>query len=603
MKKEVLLLLVPAALAAGCSKDSITDPWGNPVDQNGSSDATVVDNGTTAQVETDEEDLVANTSFSVTISVVFSTTGDATVSGADGQAVTIDGNRVTIDNRNVTDANGKGVKVKYVLSGITTDGFFKVYSDNKQAFVLNGVSITNPNGAAINNQGEKRCFVIVNGSNTLADGSSAAYATEDEEDMKAVFFSEGQLIFSGEGSLDVTATNAQGKSGITTDDYIYVLDQPTITVSAGTGAGHGVRGKDYVRIAGGKLDVSTKAAMKKGINSDGFVLVEGGVTTVNVSGGVAYDDEDQEYTGSACVKADNYFSMTGGVLTVTNSGAGGKGIHAGNYEYYTENGGLNNSYISGGTLTVTTTGRESNDVSAKAIKIGFKEGSGRSYVCGGNLIVSGGTTVVNCSGGEGLEAKGNLSITGGDLYVSSSSDDAINCQGQLDMTGGYVYAFSSGNDAVDTNGDMVLSGGYMYAICTNGAPEVALDANTEGGCKLYIKNGATVVAYGGLESGFSAEQDVYSMSCTAGNWNALYNGSSFIAAFKAPSNVSSVAVSAPSLSQGYTGVSVGEGLCNGVWAIGGISGGSSVSLTTYSGGSGPGGQGGPGWPGGPGNRW
>ena len=599
MKKEVLLLLVPAVLAAGCTKDNIVDPWSQD-GIGGTDNTTVVDGGSEADIENDEEDLVANTTFTTTISVVFSESGDATVSGADGQAVTIDGNRVTIDNRNVTDANGKGVKVKYVLSGTTTDGFFKVYSDNKQAFVLNGVSITNPNGAAINNQGEKRCFVIVNGSNTLADGSSAAYATEDEEDMKAVFFSEGQLIFSGEGSLDVTATNAQGKSGITTDDYIYVLDQPVITVSAGTGAGHGVRGKDYVRIAGGKLDVSTKAAMKKGINSDGFVLVEGGVTTVNVSGGVAYDDEDKEYTGSACVKADNYFGMTGGVLTVTNSGAGGKGIHAGNYEYYTENGGLNNSYISGGTLTVTTTGRESNDVSAKAIKIGFKEGSDRSYVCGGNLIVSGGTTVVNCSGGEGLEAKGNLSITGGELYVSSSSDDAINCQGQLDMTGGYVYAFSSGNDAVDTNGDMVLSGGYMYAICTKGAPEVALDANTEGGCKLYIKNGATLVTYGGLESGFSAEQNVYSMSCTAGNWNALYNGSSFIAAFKAPSNVSSVAVSAPSLSQGYTGVSVGEGLCNGVWAIGGISGGSSVSLTTYSGGSGPGGQGGPG---GPGNRW
>ena len=602
MKKEVLLLLLPAVLAVGCTKENIVDPWSQG-GIGGTDNTTVVDGGSEADIENDEEDLVANTTFTTTISVVFSESGDATVSGADGQAVTINGNHVTIDNRNVTDANGKGVKVKYVLSGTTTDGFFKVYSDNKQAFVLNGVSITNPNGAAINNQGEKRCFVIVNGSNTLADGSSAAYATEDEEDMKAVFFSEGQLIFSGEGSLDVTATNAQGKSGITTDDYIYVLDQPTITVSAGTGAGHGVRGKDYVRIAGGKLDVSTKAAMKKGINSDGFVLVEGGVTTVNVSGGVAYDDEDQEYTGSACVKADNYFGMTGGVLTVTNSGAGGKGIRAGNYEYYTENGGLNNSYISGGTLTVTTTGRESNDVSAKAIKIGFKEGSGRSYVCGGNLIVSGGTTVVNCSGGEGLEAKGNLSITGGELYVSSSSDDAINCQGQLDMTGGYVYAFSSGNDAVDTNGDMVLSGGYMYAICTKGAPEVALDANTEGGCKLYIKNGATVVTYGGLESGFSAEQNVYSMSCTAGNWNALYDGNSFIAAFKAPSNVSSVAVSAPSLSQGYTGVSVGEGLCNGVWAIGGISGGSSVSLTTYSGGSGPGGQGGPGWSGGPGNRW
>ena len=88
------------------------------------------------------------------------------------------------------------------------------------------------------------------------------------------------------------------------------------------------------------------------------------------------------------------------------------------------------------------------------------------------------------------------------------------------------------------------------------------------------------------------------MSCSAGNWNALSNGNTFLAAFKAPSGVSSVAVSAPSLSKGYSGVSVsGTNLCNGVWAADGISGGSSVNLNTYSGGGGPGG-GGHGGPGG-----
>ena len=594
MKKEVLFLLVPAVLAAGCTKDNIVDPWSQG-GTGGTDNTTVVDGGSEADIEDDEEDLVANTTFTTTISVVFSESGDATVSGADGQVVTIDGNQVTIDNTNATDAEGKGVKVKYVLSGKTSDGYFKVYSNNKQAFVLNGVSITNPSGAAINNQGEKRCFVIVNGTNSLSDGASAAYATTGDEDMKAVFFSEGQLIFSGEGSLTVSALNAQGKSGITTDDYIYVLESPAITVSAGSSAGHGIRGKDYVRIAGGTLDVTTKAAMKKGINSDGYVLVEDGSTTVNVSGGVAYDDEDKEYTGSAGVKADNFFGMTGGTLTITNSGAGGKGIRAGNYDYYAENGSINDSYICGGTLQVTTTGRESNDVSAKAIKIGFKEGSGRSYLCGGNLVISGGASVVSASGAEGLETKGNLTVKGGELYVSSSSDDAINCQGEMNVTGGFVYGYSSGNDAIDSNGNTVLSGGYVYAVCTKGSPEVALDANSEGGYKIYIKSGAVVVAYGGLESSYSADQNVYSMSCSAGNWNGLWNGSAFIGAFKAPSGVSSVAVSGPSLSQGYTGVTVGENLCNGVWAVDGISGGNSVSLTTYSGGGGmPGGGGGPG---------
>ena len=109
------------------------------------------------------------------------------------------------------------------------------------------------------------------------------------------------------------------------------------------------------------------------------------------------------------------------------------------------------------------------------------------------------------------------------------------------------------------------------------------------------------MAYGGLESGYSASQNVYSMSAAAGAWNALYDGSGFIAAFKAPTGISSLIVTAPSLSSGYKGVSVsGEALCGGIWATDGISGGSSVTLTTYSGGGngGPGGGG----PGG-GHRW
>jgi hypothetical protein len=155
---------------------------------------------------------------------------------------------------------------------------------------------------------------------------------------------------------------------------------------------------------------------------------------------------------------------------------------------------------------------------------------------------------------------------------------------------------------MDSNGNTNLNGGYVMAICTKGSPEVAIDANTEGGKKLYINSGVTLVAYGGLESGYSASQGVYAMSGTANAWNALHNGKSFIAAFKAPSNISYFIVSAPSLSSGYKGVSVsGDGKCNGVWAVEGVSGGSSVTLSDYTGGfGGPGGGGPGGFGGGPG---
>ena len=173
--------------------------------------------------------------------------------------------------------------------------------------------------------------------------------------------------------------------------------------------------------------------------------------------------------------------------------------------------------------------------------------------------------------------------------------------GEQLMAQGGMPAPQQMGDAMDANGNLTLSGGYVFAVTTAGNPEVAIDANTEGGYKLYINSGATVVAYGGLENNYSASQTVYSMSGTAGSWNALYNGSSFIAAFKAPSGLSSFAVSAPSLSSGYKGVSVGSTTyCNGIWATSGISGGTSVSLSSYSGGGNQGG--GPGGGGGHGGR-
>ena len=544
----------------------------------------------------DSDDDIVNTNFKGRIVVTFSESGPATVSGDTYGYATVEGNGVTINNTG-------GELLIYELKGSSSNGFFKIYGAKKQAIVLNGVSLQNPAGAAINNQCKKRTFVVVKGTNTLSDGAAAAYAQAGEEDLKAVFFSEAQLIFSGSGMLTVNALNAQEKACIASDDYIRVMDAPTLKLSAGAAAGHGLRGKDYVQLSNGTLVVSTAAAMKKGISTNEYVLVEGGIHSVTASGGVAYDSEDAEYSGSACVKADHYFAMTGGSLTLKNTGAGGKGISAGSYDYDAENHTLQDSYITGGTLSVTATGAEVNDVSAKAVKIGWvtKNGTGEwAKVTGhaGNLRISGGSVTVNCAQCEGLEVKGDLTIDGGEVWVSSTGDDAINCQGELTVNGGYVYAYSSQNDAMDSNGNTRLNGGFVYAICTKGNPEVAIDANTEDGYKLYIGEGATVVAFGGLERGYSASQSIYTLSGTAGAWNALYAGKSFVGAFKAPSNISSFIVAAPSLSAGYKGVSVGSSstLCNGVWAVSGISGGTAVQLSAYNGAGGQGG--GPGGPGG-----
>lgn len=529
----------------------------------------------------ESDDDIANTKFARLINIVYSSQG-ASVSGDDEGYVTVIGNKVTVNNTG-------SEAILYRLTGTATDGFFKLYSSKKQGILLDCLNLTNPNGAAINNQSGKRTFVMLSGLNTLSDSSSAAYEAEGDEDLKAVFFSEGQLVFSGDGKLTVTADNNQGKAGIASDDYIRLMASPVIKVTAGKSAGHGLRGKDYVQLSNGTLIVSASADMKKGISTDDYFLLEGGTHAVTVSGGVAYDEEDQEYKGSAGIKADNYFAMTGGSLTVKNTADGGKGISTGSYDFDETNHTLSDSYITGGTLMVSTLGAEVNDESAKAVKVGYKEETGSTKLLAGNLNISGGKIVIYAAKCESLEAKGDLVVDGGELYVVSGGDDAINSGKDMIVNGGYVFAFSSGNDAMDSNGNTKLNGGFVYAVCSKGAPEVAVDANSEEGYRLYINEGATLVAYGGLENGYSASQKVYTMNGTAGAWNGLYDGSKCTAAFKTLSGMSSFTVSAPSLSAGYTGISVsGTTYCNGSWAVNGITGGSPVSLSTYSGGGGMG---------------
>ncbi len=574
MKKIFLLPICVLAACAGCSKDNIFNDGSEELYGGGSTSG--VSGPTTVEVKLDEEDLIAGTNFDRTISITFNDGGAASVSGDANGIVKVNGNQVTADNTATSE------KVKYELSGSTTNGFFKVYSNNKQALVLNSVSITNPGGAAINNQGKKRCFVVVNGSSTLADGSSYTQ-TPENEDEKAAFFSEGQLIFSGEGTLTVTA---KGKSGITSDDYLHFMASPTVKVTSS--AGHAVRGKDAVIVSDGVLEAIATKAMKKGVASDSLVLFNGGKTTIAVSGGTAYDDDDQEYKASAGVKADQLFVMNAGVLTITNSGSGGKGIS-----------GDGPAYFQGGTVNVTVTGsnygQSSSGMGGRPGQSNTSSDSSKSakgIKFDGDIYISGGSVSAKASNHEGIESEGKIEITGGSVYAQSK-DDAINSAGMLAITGGSVCAYSTGNDGIDANGNLYIEGGVVYAIGSGGA-ENAIDANTEGGFQLYV-NGGTLFAIGGLENGAQLSQNCYQASSWSKNtWYSLSVGNDTWC-FKTPSGGGTGLVvsasSQPTLLSGVTpsgGTSVFDGM--GVLE-GSASGGTAVSLSTYSSGSGMGGPG------------
>lgn len=533
------------ALNISCEKDIITivDPSGN------------TNSG---------DDDIDNTDFDLTVKVVFSTNGDATVSGTNNDFdVKVDGNDVTI-------AYTGEKAVMYKLSGTTTDGFFKLYSGLKQGITLDDVTITNKNGAAINLQGPqtepnkgKRTYMVLDGNNTLADGSSYT-DTPSNEDEKAVIFSEGQLVFSGNGSLAVTSS---GKNGIVSDDYLHFISGPTINVTSSSG--HGLRAKEYILVDGGMIDVNVSANMKKGLSSDGYIWINNGAITVKVTGGAAYDSENNEYTGTAGIKADSYFRIDGGSITVTNSGNGGKGIS-----------GDGAGYFNGGIVEVNTTGNtySSGDISTKAIKFD------------GDLVFAGSNVTASCNTNEGIESKSSITVTDGIVYSYSAKDDAINSAGDFTINGGYVCGHSAGNDGLDANGNFYINGGLVYAIGSR-TPEVAIDANTEGGYRLYVLGG-TIIAIGGLERNSSLTQSCYSTNSWSTNtWYSMTVGSTTYA-FKTPSSGGTQLVvsgaSQPTLKSGVT-VSGGTTIFNGTLILdGSVSGGSNVSLTSYTGGGGPG---------------
>ena len=166
----------------------------------------------------------------------------------------------------------------------------------------------------------------------------------------------------------------------------------------------------------------------------------------------------------------------------------------------------------------------------------------------------------------------------------------------MHLDGGLVCGWSAGNDGIDANGNLYINGATVYAVCTKGSPEVALDANTEGGKKLYLQSGA-LVSIGGIENGSSITGSAYSASSwSASNWYALNDASgNLLLAFKTPASSSNKTMvlysSGKSLGlKGGVTVTDGTEIFGGNAVSGGtVSGGSDVSVSKYSssGGFGP----------------
>ena len=451
------------------------------------------DNSTSDIDPNNEQDDVSSFTGSYNIAITYSgTSASVVITDTLGNTLqAIDSLSITISGAGVT-VNTLGHRtIHYTLSGSSTAGFFKLYSPARQEIELDNLTLTGSNGAAINNQSDKRTYIVLTGSNTIKDGGSYS-STPADEDERAAFFSEGQICVSGTGSLSITACAADGKGGLFSDDYIHFLGG-TVTVNASKG--HAIRGQDAVIVSDGTVKANCTADGKKAVTTDGF------------------------------------FQQDGGSLTASATGAGGKGISIGG-----------KASFNGGSVTATASGSNRFYISSKYSDMTsnyeryktYPHSFAKAIKCDGAIVVQGEAYVYGKSTAhEGITCDGTWTQSGGTV-IAEAYDDAVNSAGVLTVSDGYLRGTSSNNDGIDANAAINISGGVVIG---EGASQPECGIDSVEGTSVTVNGGYVISRGGGLNSFVTTSGKAFVTTTTSsGAKVGLVSGSTQILAYQAPSS-------------------------------------------------------------------
>jgi len=188
--------------------------------------------------------------------------------------ISINGAHVVIRNERITDGLADGrARMNYILRGTTGNGSVRIYSNKKFMLTLDGVSIANPSGSAINVQKsleKKRVFLHLPEGTVSQLADATVYTdTVPGEDDKGALFSEGKLIFSGTGTLTVTGNRSHA---IAADDRIRIHSGVKLNVPSA--AKDGIHTNDAFFMSGGLVQIyAEKDAIQA--NTDTEVLNKG----------------------------------------------------------------------------------------------------------------------------------------------------------------------------------------------------------------------------------------------------------------------------------------------------------------------------------------
>ena len=424
-----LLGLFMMIMISSCSTKDLTDEQ----DTNNAVQITDVSTKSTlAEGNTDPaynaDDLLENSSFTTKVSIAFgSTTAINNPLSQKGVSISQSGDNITITST--------AKAVAYEISGTTTNGSVKIYSDNKFQVTLNGANITSTNGPALNIQSKKRSFIVIADGTTNSLTDSKTYATSSE-DMKGTIFSEGQMIFSGNGTLTVKGNY---KHAIASDDYIRIRSGNIIISTAET---DGIHTNDAFIADGGTINITAKS---DGIECDeGYIVINDGHFILNVG------DEGIAASYNTDNKIDPFVTINGGTFEINTSK--GEGIE------------------SKSTLTI-------NDgvFNIKTYDDGINAGKA--------LYINGGTLYVYSTNNDGIDSNGTLTITGGRTVSvgSGNPEEGFDCDNNtFKITGGIAIGIGGATSMptanVSTQRSVRLGGGtanqLIHIVSKDGTEEV-----------------------------------------------------------------------------------------------------------------------------------
>ena len=485
MLKTVTSVTLIAALGlTGCSTTSGTTLT------SGTSTVHSAVSGTTAGTSTSNaaagQTLDAQTHYT-NEDLTWDSSGEKTIDLANPTAT--DG--VSVENGTITITSGGTYRITGEYSGQVK---IEAAKTDTVRLVLDNAKITNSTGAAINvvSAAEAIIYTAAGTTNTVAD--EANYTATGDDDPDAAIYSTANLTLTGEGSLSVEGAYEEG---IHTTGGL-VIASGTLEVNA---ANTGIKGKDYVDITGGIVNVTAAQDGIKSTNTDdesmGFTRLSAGSVTISA--------------GDDGLKAPHTLEISGGTLNIEKSNEGIEAqyinILDGDVTVNSTDDGINASLkdSSSDTSSDTTSGTATTGQQTQQNQNGQVQQApaGGGAAPGGSQGSTGQNqnmpqpptdgTMPGGGGGTFEVVDAAINISGGTVTVNAEGD-GIDSNGTATFSGGTVTVngpAAGGNNALDSNGDLLLNGGTVTAGSTADMFEAPSSASTSGYLKITDSSALT----------------------------------------------------------------------------------------------------------------